>query len=1045
MLGRLARSGSDPRNVVSPPFSPEASTFVPDSQLKMPFKRKASSHSKPSKPAQTGPSLEAASVSATDPPVINLQEIASPSSPISISNPGPKYRELMDSSDEELDLLEASLFAAIGQDGNQVQRQAPDLSTRTRIVEESNKRQSAGRMLSAILVSGETASTNASNSSSGTHRMRYLPLCPALGFSDRRETSNTSLLTVLPGHRNFVHRAEQSDATPIATWPLHELPVELFDLITTHLARDDVKCMRLVNREFEQKVSRTLFHTSVVPFNTEIYDMIDEDRKLVNRVPAPRPKGKTKMRACSQGGEEPFGGLEPNGLQWQNAKEDKEGKVYKGHGLRVFQGFGPHIKRFGMSFEISEKQLSRPPVKKELDHIVSYHGSYDWPSMNYARFATLAGLENAADETSRMKSAFSKLEVVQELALSIDSGLGWLNGPDKSLHASLFEQATPVFGSSYTVPDHATQAADGFWRALKQSQHSFDPHSNIKECALEYRGMSSSPGDLEGMRGSLYSDTRLWSSLDRGKLTRGLSTVPFGFGVICTTANQPSSDANLKYLLMPADLNKEQREWLLETQWAQQAFLESYMLAVIDNPITFGSVTSLNIAKLSSRFLPMLARDVFWNALPQLMEVVLQVCPDWRSVEKDDAGFAQTTSKYPSEAARVFHRDVLQARVAPKKSVKKLTVGWVGGGENAEGMFARNSNVLPAPLTKPDHCTANSGMFGIVFEHLEHLTLHNCWITPPTLEGLVKSHSNKALRKITLDSVSLTAHPKFPGNGQGAGAQQFAQAMAAMQAQLANNMQTPAAAAAGQQFGMNQAQQIMAQAQAQAANAQHQAAHAQQIAAMQQHFNQQMQQFHQQVIGNQAALGGAQAVPTNLNNDAQTNTPWTAGHREGSWPQLINAISPGPVFDDYLPAPAPWEEQRPPRPETNLTTLEFKSCGYAKLPNHAGFDQLVLEPSITHRHILSPWFRTRWGALKSAMMTTSDRNVGQIVQHIPWRELNALQLGWGLSEGWPDASKAEEPEFDGFFAGGTGRFSGIVKQGMASVGQPCTPMPIGVS
>ena len=256
MLGRLARSGSDPRNAVSPPFSPEASTFVPDSQLKMPSKRKASSHSKPSKPAQTGPSLDAASISATDPPVIKLEEIAPPSSPTSISKPGPKFRELMDSSDEDLDFLEATVFPAIGQNGNQVQRQAPDLNTRTRIVEESKKRQVTGRMLSAILVSGETITPNVSTSSSGTQRMRYLPLCPALGFSDHRESPNNGLLTVLPGHRDFVSRAAQSDATTTATWPMHELPVELFDLITTHLARDDVKCMRLVNHVIYLSVER---------------------------------------------------------------------------------------------------------------------------------------------------------------------------------------------------------------------------------------------------------------------------------------------------------------------------------------------------------------------------------------------------------------------------------------------------------------------------------------------------------------------------------------------------------------------------------------------------------------------------------------------------------------------------------------------------------------------------------------------------------------------------------------------------------------------
>ena len=88
------------------------------------------------------------------------------------------------------------------------------------------------------------------------------------------------------------------------------------------------------------------------------------------------------------------------------------------------------------------------------------------------------------------------------------------------------------------------------------------------------------------------------------------------------------------------------------------------------------------------------------------------------------------------------------------------------------------------------------------------------------------------------------------------------------------------------------------------------------------------------------------------------------------------------------------------------------------------------------RQNMSAWFRTRWGILKSSMMTTNDRNIGQIVQHMPLREVNALQFAWGLTEGWQkDPSKAEEPEFDGFLPGGYGRISGTIEKDMALVSQ----------
>ena len=214
------------------------------------------------------------------------------------------------------------------------------------------------------------------------------------------------------------------------------------------------------------------------------------------------------------------------------------------------------------------------------------------------------------------------------------------------------------------------------------------------------------------------------------------------------------------------------------------------MLAVIDNGRNFEKVTTLKITKLSSRYLPMLAREVFWEALPCLTDVTLHVAADWRTVEKDNAGLAAIRSQHPSEAVRVFHKEILRDRISMKKSIKKLNIGWYGGGEHAEGMFARNTNILPAPITQLEHCTANSSIFGLVFKSVEHLTLSNCWISPPTLEGLVKSHSSKALKKLTLDSVSLTAHPRFPpANGQGGGAIQLAQAAMAMGGQLGNNAQ----------------------------------------------------------------------------------------------------------------------------------------------------------------------------------------------------------------------------------------------------------------
>lgn len=930
---------------------------------------------------------------------------------------------------------------------------------------------------SAILFSYD-GNGSTSEESDDLARLKYLPLCPATTSGWRENFGRETPLTILPSHRERIDEHARAPLTSKATWPANEVPMELFDLIAANLSRDAVKSMRLVNREFEKKVSCTLFHTSVVPFNTELYDMIDEDTRAVSRASRPaNGKGKGKAGPWDIAGQ--TAELIHGSLHWTNAKYDAEGKVYKGHGLRVFQGFGPHIRRFGMSFDVMEGQLSRPPIKRELDHVESYHGSYDWPPERYTRFANLAGLEKTADETLRMKAAFSHLTNVQDLALSVDSGLGWLNGPDKSIHARVFQRQSPIFGRSRLVPDHQTQDANEFWATIQSCNRSLGVHANHKEASLARRSLPKHPTELSGLRGTIYGDRRLWSSIAASRAAPTMSTSileDLQYGVMYTTLATPDSTAQSLYdksALVPSELRKEQKEWLLELEWSQRAFLECYMLAVMDNPSKFAMVKTLAIAKVSSGLLPLLARESFWDALPNLADVTVLVKPDWRSVEKDNAGFAETCPQNPAEAVRTFHKCILRDRLCLRPGITKLNIGWASGGEHADGIFARNNHIMPAPITQLEHTTAANANSGLVFKFVEHLTLTNCWMTPPMLEDLVKSHAEKSLKTLTLDSVSLTAHPRFPAAGQGGIQQQVAQVLAGLAGVQGGAPNAQPVAQPNPQNGLFQPNQP---AQAQMPFMQQlQQAQQQQIPFMQQ--LQQQQAFQNflfinnnggaNVAANNGNVFGAVNAPANNANanainlwnaqvpnwnaqvpvfalppapQAQNNaapatqaTPahWSTEFREGSWPDVLDTISPGPIFTDYLPQPAPWEEQYPPRAPTTLHTIELKSCGYAKLYHSTAFDQFAIEAG--HEHHLSNWFRCRQAALSPAMLATTDRYLGRIVQHMPPREETALFNAWRMTTGWNNRSKAEEAEYDGLLAGGTGRFSGTIEKGMELV------------
>ena len=132
----------------------------------------------------------------------------------------------------------------------------------------------------------------------------------------------------------------------IKGWPGDRVPVELFKNITTYLSREDVQNMRLVNRHFERSVSGSFFEAVVIPFRREIYDLVigscqphftlnDRDNGSVG------PDRVTKSASALKHA--------PLALYPRRSK-----RTAMDHGMRVFKGWGPHIKKFALSFELDE-------------------------------------------------------------------------------------------------------------------------------------------------------------------------------------------------------------------------------------------------------------------------------------------------------------------------------------------------------------------------------------------------------------------------------------------------------------------------------------------------------------------------------------------------------------------------------------------------------------------------------------------------------------------------------------------------------------------
>ncbi|CAD0108099.1 unnamed protein product [Aureobasidium uvarum] len=883
--------------------------------------------------------------------------------------------------------------------------------------------------------------------------LRFLPFISV--SQKRKNKSKNKRFMIQPSHKQSIDASQLTARR--AQWVPGEFPVELFELINQYLSRDDIKSMRLVSKEFERGVSGSLFDTVVVPFNTELYEMIEQ--KVVKR------DLKGKRRA-----DDPinhFVNLDPGSLLWKNALDDTEDKVYRGHGLKVFEGFGHHIRRFGMSFEIKEDALQNPPKKNKLDSHESYFGSYEWPSQEYTRFELLAGLERTADETSQMKMAFSHLSVVQQLALSMDSGLGWMSGPDKSLRSTILQRPSPLFGCSHGIVDAQQQERIRLWESIESAHVRLGALDDLKEGSLEHI-VAMVPGvadneDHDGTEtGVLYitpPDTRDQSShaeAQRLEYSRRLEK------------------------FSPASLNTHQKEWLLEAEWAQRAFLTTYMLGVVDNSSVFDKVSVLNF-RVSSHLVPLLCRHDFWTALPKLQEVKLAVIPDWRTVERDEAGIVETKDIDPSIAVDKTY-SLLQDFIGVRPNITKLNFSWAAGGEHAEGIFARNHHILPAPITAVARSTATAPKDDELIDlpHLRDLTFSNCWFTPVAIVAIVKKLRTKTLKKIKFDSVSLTAMPRgnipianpnnhpmvnpnlFPQQAPGPGMMVIGGNFAAQFG--AQVWQGPPPGMPVQQWAqamihtlnaMTQQQGIVLHQVPQVWTNHPMGLTMQQIHGMlagladgngplmpQPGLLYQLPQQQQQQQAGAAQfpqIGGpppfqAPALPqaagwplppqpaVHAATPQINNGPWYEGHRVGSWVWVVDKISPGPTLEMYQPR----DEFEPvPEPRNNeLVSAEFNSCGYVQLRAPTFGDQNNMEAPAAFR--MSRHFVRRQSLLSSAMLATQDKLLGSIVQYMSEHETDALHHAWGMTLGWNDVKLAEEVEYDGYLTGGTGRFSGSV-------------------
>ncbi|OPB45040.1 hypothetical protein A0O28_0091780 [Trichoderma guizhouense] len=593
-------------------------------------------------------------------------------------------------------------------------------------------------------------------------------------YSSKTSSSSHSLSSALTLLGFIAGNAEPSSAvsyppcstasplsSPIATWPMAQLPVEIFEIITRYLSRADIQALRLVCREFEAKVSAQYFRNVVVPFRSELYTNLDRDENNV-----------IASRLFSSG-------------------------------MRIFESFGPHILRFALSLELDEFTLAYPPVKPAQEAVPAFWGIYRWPHETYHRYTDLEGLEQTADETDSMKKALRCLTKVTNLGLCCDAGLGFLVGPDQAQRK--ITNPDPVFGTRDWRPDSrsrsheatvtvsdfngvprdlttVTAQHDNFKRRILEKMISdagfagFYVHEAI-DLLLETEGVTISNIDFDEREAIVVEEQppqpQQAADRDRRHTRRGahrgfnpqlaaqqqiMPTLhaapvlqhpeppnnhqlhqlqqihppqlqfhvpnPVGMGVQWAAnhhANLPPmpprfrrtndilaerereqvSDPNTRQPLIPTNLTRAQKELLLELEWAHRAMIQSYVISIIDNAGDgcFRNLTNVTIAKIPSAHIHILCREELWESLPCVKNVSIAVIADWRKISKPSPGVVADTHMSPVEAVPKAYK-LLNDFIGRRDTIENVHFEWICGGEFARGPYQRGQYILPAPFVE---------------------------------------------------------------------------------------------------------------------------------------------------------------------------------------------------------------------------------------------------------------------------------------------------------------------------------------------------------
>lgn len=798
---------------------------------------------------------------------------------------------------------------------------------------------------------------------------------------------------------------DSAGAAKTVGWPPQAIPVEIFDSVANYLSLAESKNLRLVNREFEAKMSDIIFRKQVLVFGPDL---------VVDGSPS--------------------------------------------HSL--LKQLGGMFRRFALVSQLPEHKLYYAPHDPCQNIVISFWGLYRWPRVHRppSRFQQL---EAVLSDFTPLLSVLSCLTRTNTLIISLDSGLGYLCGPAPPT----FRAHSVSPNLELTLNRSWLKDQD---RVGRKSEDGSPPRHLLRKMCKEAGFVSENDIQaaiqlLDEGEGKVVNDYDLGASRQPAMSMQEIRG-PLVSNPLYILGNKGKRrfflGRNAAFLTAP------QMETIIQADWAHRSLLLSATEALFSHRTFGASLCTLQISRLSSSLVQLLCSPMFWDNLVCIREVFLGILPDWRKVSSIDSLMTYESENVDPILALQPVYDLLQNYIAPRNHIKILHFEWVSGGELASGGAQRNRYILPVPFASTvEHLIAggerhHSGSGLLFLPHIRVLSLKNAWCHPLAFFKAIQLMNSASLRSLNLETFSLSARTTtIPTRVERTLAQEVVYAR--LHKPWAPDFFLPSEIPLPPPIPV-QPQEICDESNDSDDDGENDDNNQSGSSTVETFLPQ-----AQEVPTNQQApvlgpmpLGQIQNPPQSerlqdrltefpcyspASNDAiQVPVARTICFKaSGRWAEFIDTFSPGPTCADFLGLPI--EAGKDPVNKYRghqLLDMSFKSCGYVSIKDPLFMNQDRL-PAYAHENLISMLILPRFGVEVSRRGDTqqlhvlqrpvSDAYLGEIISFLDPDEAITLEQVFGFRQTWyngvyPDSviQAFDQERGTSVPHAGSGRFSGEI-------------------